>query len=412
MITRDDCASMDAADPLAHLRDAFDLPSDTIYLDGNSLGALPRVTPARLAKVIEAEWGQELIRSWNSNQWIDYPTRIGERIARLVGAAPGQVISTDSVSNNLFKLLAAGLALRPDRTTILSVTDNFPTDLYIAQGLQRLLGTERCNVRAVAAEDLQTALLDDVAIVMLTEVNFRTGERFDMKAWTDRAHASGALILWDLSHSAGAMPISLDACDVDMAVGCGYKFLNGGPGAPAFLYAAKRLHDDLHQPLSGWLGHARPFDFTADYEPAPGILRFASGTPSILAMAALDCGLEVFEGLNLGSLRHKSLAQGDLLIELIESREALTTLKLASPREHVKRGSQVCFRHEGAYAMCQALIADGVIGDFREPDILRFGLAPLYLRHVDIFDAVEKLEAIAATGRWREPVYNERGKVT
>lgn len=411
MLTREDCAAMDAADPLASKRDAFELP-DAIYLDGNSLGALPRATSPRVKALIEKEWGGDLIGSWNTNAWIDYPLDIGSRIAALIGAAPDTVLCTDSVSNNIFKVLGATLALQPDRRVIVSLRDNFPTDLYMAQGLQTLVGDARCELRTTTRDELASAIDDSVAIVMLTEVNFRTGERLDMQYWTTRAHEAGAMVLWDLSHSAGAMPIELETCNVDFAVGCGYKFLNGGPGAPAFVYAARRHHAALRQPLSGWMGHARPFDFSPAYEPAPGIERFASGTPSILAMAALSCGLDVFDDVDMSVLRQKSLALGDVFIELVEESGALSPLTLASPREHADRGSQVCFRHEHAYPMIQALIADGVIGDFREPDILRFGLTPLYLRFVDIFDAVTRLSQIVSTERWRAPAFNERNRVT
>ena len=409
---RDEISSMDAADPLAHLREKFVLNADEIYLDGNSLGPLPKATPERLARVIESEWGKDLIRSWNTNHWIDYPARIGERIAKIIGAAPGTTLCVDSVSNNLFKLLAAALALRPERRVILSLDNNFPTDLYIAQGLQSLIGRDRCELRAESQDALESAIDESVAVVMLTEVNFRTGERLPMKTLTQRAHDAGALALWDLSHSAGAVPVALEDCDADFAVGCGYKFLNGGPGAPAFLYAASRHHDHLTQPLTGWMGHARPFDFPLAYEPAPGIQRFASGTPSILAMAALDSALDVFDNVDMRAVREKSLALSDLFIELVESSPVLKELSLASPRDHSIRGSQVCFRHPNAFPMIQALIAEGVIGDFREPDILRFGITPLYLRYADIAEAVKRLEGIVETGRWREPVFNERSKVT
>jgi kynureninase len=318
-----DFAALDRADPLAHLRGEFSLPDGRIYLDGNSLGALPRRVPERVAQVIGEEWGEDLITSWNRHDWIGMPVRIGERIAPLVGASPGQVLCCDSTSVNLFKALAAALSLRPDRTEILTADNNFPTDLYMAQGLAALLGERGCRVRRVGQAELLDSMHDQTAVVLLTQVNFRDGELLDMAAITEAAHRAGALALWDLSHSAGVVPIALDRWHVDLAVGCGYKFLNGGPGAPAFVYVAQRHQRAASQPLTGWLGHAQPFDFSPDYQPAPGVHHFQVGTPPILSMAALECALELFDGIAVSALREKSLRlSGSFMAEIAADRRA------------------------------------------------------------------------------------------
>jgi len=410
-ITRATAEALDAADPLARCRDWFALPAGLIYLDGNSLGALPRATPERLVRVVSQEWGRDLIGSWNRHDWIGWPRRLGDRIARLIGARPGEVIVTDSTSVNLFKLLAAARQLNPGRRVVLSERDNFPTDLYIAQGLCRLLG-DGTEVRAVDREVLAGALDDDVAVVMLTHVNYRTGAMHDMAALTAAAHASGALVLWDLSHSAGAMPLALDDAGADLAVGCGYKYLNGGPGAPAFLYVAERWLPRIEPPLSGWMGHAHPFEFDAQYAPAPGIERLLVGTPSVLALAALDAGLEMFDAVDLGLVRAKSVALGDLFQRLVEQECADLGLRLASPADSGERGSQICYRHPDGYAIVQALIAGGIVGDFRAPDVLRFGFAPLYVRYADVFDAVEGLREVLSTRAFDHPRFRARSLVT
>lgn len=410
-LTREDLAARDAADPLARHRDAFALPAGVIYLDGNSLGALPRATPARLAHVIEGEWGRDLIKSWNTAGWIDLPRQVGDKIARLIGARPGEVMVADSTSINLFKLLAAALRLAPDRRVILSQPDNFPTDLYMAQGIIDMLGN-RHVLRLEAAEDIAGAIDDDTAVVMLTQVDYRTGAVHDMAAMTAAAHARGALMLWDLAHSAGALPVELGACDADLAVGCGYKYLNGGPGAPAFVYVAERHHARFVQPLSGWMGHASPFTFEAVYRPAPGVARALCGTPPILALAALDVGVDTVLAADMGALRGKSMALTDLFIRLVEEQCAGHDLTLISPRAAAARGSQASFRHAHGYAVMQALIARGIIGDFRAPDILRFGFAPLYLRYVDAWDAAAALREILDTRAWDRPEYHQRAAVT
>jgi len=411
LLTRESIAALDAADPLAAHRDQFHIPDGVIYLDGNSLGVLPKTTQQRLNAVIAQEWGDGLIRSWNTAGWIDLPRRLGDKIAQIIGAPQGDVIVADSTSINLFKVLAAALNLNPDRRVILSEPDNFPTDLYMAQGLIDLLG-KRHELRLRRADELMSAIRDDTAVVMLTHVNYRTGYKHDMAAITTYAHQRGALVIWDLAHSAGALPVDLLAADADFAIGCGYKYLNGGPGAPAFVYVAKRHQDKFSQPLSGWLGHAQPFAFDWKYQPADGIGRYISGTQPILSMTALECGLNTVLDADIHQIRKKSLALADLFITLVEQRCAGHSLELATPRDHDKRGSQVSFRHPDGYPIMQALIAQGVIGDFRAPDILRFGLTPLYLRYVDVWDAVDILANILNTRAWDKPEYKQRAKVT
>jgi kynureninase len=410
-MTRAACAALDADDALAPFRDEFCLPDGVIYLDGNSLGPLPKETPARLARAVETEWGEGLIRSWNDAAWIDLPFSLGDRIGRLIGAPPGSVAVADSTSVNVFKQLSAALALRPGRHVILSEAGNFPTDLYMAQGLTVLL--DRGHVlRLVAASELPDALGADVAVMMLTHVDYRTGAMHDMAALTRAAHAAGAVALWDLAHSAGAVPVDLLGADADLAVGCGYKFLNGGPGAPAFLYVAPRLQRDYCQPLTGWLGHAAPFAFEPGYRPADGIARAVTGTPSILAMRALEVGVDMMLRAPMAALRAKSLALAETFIALMAPLCAEYGFVPMTPAEPARRGSQVSFAHQGGFAIMQALIARGVIGDFRAPDILRFGLCPLYLRHVVLCDAVETLAAIMRSGEWEEERFGRRGKVT
>jgi kynureninase len=410
-LTRTDCQRLDAADPLATWRDHFVLPEDVIYLDGNSLGPLPRATAGALDEVVRREWGQDLIASWNRHGWVDLPQRLGAKIARLIGAAPHQVIVADSTSVNLFKLLAAALGLRPGRRVVLSERDNFPTDLYVAQGLGELLG-ERLELRLVSSDELEAALDDDTALLMLTHVDYRTGRLHDMARLTRAAHDAGALALWDLAHSAGAVPVDLDGAGADLAVGCGYKYLNGGPGAPAFLFVAERWHDRIRQPITGWFGHVRPFAFGPAYRPAPGITRFLAGTPAILSMKALEAGLDMLLAVDQQALRRKAMALTDTFIRLIEERCGGFALTIASPRAAEERGAQVALRHIEGYPIMQALIARGVIGDFREPDLLRFGFAPLYVRFVDVWDAVDALRAVMSGRLWDRPAYKQRAAVT
>jgi kynureninase len=409
-ITRAAVEAMDARDPLAGCRDRFTLPPGVIYLDGNSLGALPARTPERVARVVE-DWGRDLIGGWNRHDWIGWPRRVGDRIARLVGAQPGEVIVADSTSVSLFKLLAAAVDLNRGRRVILSEADNFPTDLHVAQGLSRLLGNA-IELRTVEAAAVSAALGGDVAVLMLTHVNYRTGAMHDMRGLTAAAHAAGALALWDLSHSAGAMPLALNEARVDLAVGGGYKFLNGGPGAPAYLFVAERWLAQIQPALAGWMGHARPFDFGAAYEPAPGIERFLVGTPPVLSLAALDAGDETFDQIDLRQVRAKSIALGELFRRLVEQECGAFGLHLVSPPDPERCGSQVCYAHADGYAIVQALIARGVIGDFRAPDILRFGFTPLYTRFIDVWEAVEHLVQVLQTGEWQQARFNQRAAVT
>jgi len=416
---------------MAALRDEFDLPEGVIYLDGNSLGVLPKAAPARLEKAIRQEWGTDLIRSWNSAGWIDLPQRSGDKIARLIGAGPGEVTVGDSTSVNLYKVLNAAASLGADkgsRRTIVSERSNFPTDLYIAESVAQAHGLE---LQLIEADEIDARLDERVAILMLTHVNYRSGRVHDMPAVTRKAHAAGAIAVWDLCHSAGALPVELKRSDADYAVGCGYKYLNGGPGAPAFVWAHPRHTERMdreqwRQPLSGWLGHAAPFAFAPGYHPASGIQRFICGTPPVLSMTALECGLDVFAKAEtfggMAALREKSLALTALFIELVGQRCAGLGLELWTPREPALRGSQVSFaRAEGGYAVIQALIARGVIGDFRagdptaaaaSPDLLRFGFTPLYTRFVDVWDAVEHLHAVLTSGEWREARFAARAAVT
>lgn len=411
-------------DPLRPLRDAFDMPSGVIYLDGNSLGALPKTTAARVAEVVTQEWGQGLIRSWNSANWFTLPQRLGDKIARLIGADAGEVVATDSTSINLYKVLSSALSIAaqdaPLRKQVLSERSNFPTDLYMAQALCQERGFE---LRLIDADALAGALNDQVAVLMLTHVNYRTGAMHDMAAVTAAAHAAGVLTVWDLAHSAGAVPVALKADDADFAIGCGYKYLNGGPGAPAFVWVHPRHSERFWPPLAGWWGHATPFEFTPDYRPAPGITRYLCGTQPMLSLAALECGLDVFASAQamggMAALRAKSLALTDLFIALVEQRCSGHGLGLATPREHTQRGSQVCLtRSEGAYAMVQALIARGVIGDFRagdgheQPDILRFGFTPLYLGFEEVWNAVEQLRQVLDTQEWKLPAFTQKQAVT
>ena len=424
--TLQDCRALDSQDPLRELRQQFTLPEGVIYLDGNSLGVLPNTAARRVAKAVTEEWGQGLIRSWNTAGWFDMPQRIGDKIARLIGAGPGEVVATDTTSINLYKVLSAALSMTaidaPNRKILLSERSNFPTDLYIAEALCKERGLQ---LKLVEADSIEGALTPDVAVLMLTHVNYRTGAMHDMQAVTAAAHAQGILCVWDLAHSAGAVPVDLTQAKADFAVGCGYKYLNGGPGAPAFVWVnPKHSGRDVWQPLAGWWGHSAPFAFTPDYQPAAGINRYLCGTQPILNMTALDCGLDtVLAAEPLGgvaALRKKSLALTDLFIALVEERCADFGLDLATPRQHAQRGSQVCLtRSDGAYAIVQALIARGVIGDFRAGsgdgkhlDILRFGFTPLYTNFEDVWNAVEHLRQVLASGEWQQPEFNKKSLVT
>jgi kynureninase len=425
---------MDRADRLAPLRASFDLDAadaeGLIYLDGNSLGPLPRAAAARVRQVVEEEWGHGLIRSWNTAGWITLAQRIGDKIARLVGASPGEIAVTDGTSVNLYKVMAAALQIAAAdaparRTTILSERTNFPSDVYMLASIARERGYE---LRLVDADDLAAAIDGETAVVMATHVDYRTGRMHDMRLVNEAAHAAGALAIWDLAHSAGAVPVSLHgrgspAGAADFAIGCGYKFLNGGPGAPAWVWGHPRLTQRMDaegwsQPLAGWFGHADPFAFAPDYRPAAGIARFVCGTPPVISLAALECGVDTVLAADaaggMPAVRGKSLALTDLFVALVEARCTGHGLTVVTPREPARRGSQVsvAFAAEGAYAVMQALIARGVIGDFRAPDILRFGFTPLYTRFVDAWDAVDRLLAVLESGEWRDPAFQVRAAVT
>ena len=407
-MTRKDAQQVDAADKLGFARERFRLPESVIYLDGNSLGALPAAAPAALAETAEEQWGGDLIASWNEHGWIDWPMRIAARLAPIVGARPNELLIADSTSVCLFKLLAAAVRARPGRTTILTRKRNFPTDLYIAQGVAEILGL---NLKAVEPQEIVRAIDDDTAVVTLTQVDYRSAAIFDMRAINEAAHAAGALTVWDLSHSAGAIELDLNGTRSDLAVGCGYKYLNGGPGAPAFVYVAEELQEELRNPLQGWMGHADPFAFADDYRPMSGISRFLTGTPSILALAALDAGLATFDGIAMRDIAAKSRSLSQLFIHEVEARCG-AEFRLASPRDPMQRGSHVVFAHPEAYAVMQALIERGVVGDFRAPDLLRFGFAPLYNNHVEVVRAAETLGDILAAREWDRPRFKERAKVT
>lgn len=405
------CEAQDEADPLARFRDEFLIPDGVIYLDGNSLGAMPNAAPARALRVAEREWGGDLIRSWNSAGWFDLPVTLGDKLAPLIGAGPGEVVVTDSTSINLFKLIWAAVSLRPGRTKLVLERSNFPTNNYIAQGLAAARGGA-IDVQLLEADEIEAAIDDRTAAICITHVHYKTGNVHDMAALTAKAHAHGALAIWDLCHSAGAMPVDLNGCGADFAVGCTYKYLNGGPGSPAFLFVAERHQAEARQPLTGWWGHAAPFDFSPDYRPAAGIKQFLTGTQPIVSMALAEVGLDLMREADIGQVRAKSIALTDLFIRLVETRCAGQGFELASSREPMRRGSQVAFRHPHGYPIMRALIEHGVIGDFRAPDIVRFGFAPLYVRYVDAWDAAELLVDIMRKEAWRDPRHQQREAVT
>lgn len=404
--------AMDAADPLRPMRARFVLPRGVIYLDGNSLGAASAAAFAELQKAATEEWGQELIRSWNTAGWFDMPLDLGDRVGRLIGAAAGQTVVCDTTSINIYKLLHAALALRPDRSVIVSEGGSFPTDIYMAEGVVSTREDVSLRLEGVDASDIEDLIEDDVAVVLVNHVNYKTGELRDMAKLTRMAQANGALIIWDLCHSAGALPVGLDGANVDFAVGCTYKYLNGGPGAPAFIYAAARHHGDIRQPLSGWWGHARPFAFEQRYAAGEGIRRFLCGTQPILSLRALKGALDIWDEVDMAVLREKSLRLTDLFIALVEGKCAGHGLELESPRDGVRRGSQVSFGHPNAYEIMQALIARGVIGDFRAPSTMRFGFTPLYTSYADLWHAVDILEDILRGGEWRDARFSIRAAVT
>lgn len=414
-LDRSHCLSLDTQDPLAALRDQFEIPDDVLYLDGNSLGARPKAASERARQVIEQEWGQGLIRSWNQAGWIDLPRQVGGQIAALIGAKPEEVVVTDSTSVNLFKVAAAALkqqlATDPSRRVILSEPGNFPTDLYMLQGLSQFM-TGGPVLETQPADSLLERIDTDVAVVVLTHVHYKTGKLHDMAAITRRAHEQGALVVWDLSHSGGAVEVDLNGVNADFAIGCGYKYLNGGPGAPGYIFVAERHLAAFEQPLSGWFGHEAPFAMRDDFAPAGDIRRALTGTPSVVATQLHSVGLDTFADTTMAELRAKSVALTQLFIELVETRLPDAGFELVSPRNANERGSQVAFAHPEGYAIMQALIDRGVIGDFRAPDILRFGFAPLYVRFTDVWDSVDCLKDIMDNRTWDQPKYHERHAVT
>ena len=411
-LIRDDLLERDRSDPLATFRDRFQLPEGVIYLDGNSLGPPSVNIGTRIGALLADEWGSDLIASWNRHGWFRLPERVGTRLAPLLGAGGDEVIATDSVSVNLFKLLAALLRRPGPGRVVLAEETNFPTDLYMAEGLVSLLRESGARLRLVPPADFEGALEPDVSVATLTQVDFRTGRKHDLRRLTALAREAGIPIVWDLSHSAGAFPLRLNDDRVEFAVGCGYKYLNGGPGAPGFLYVAREFQQSLDTPLSGWMGHRAPFDFETRYRPAAGMRRFLTGTPGILSMVALEEGLRTFDGVDMEALRAKSEELGNVFLRLADERLPGFGVETVSPRGARERGSQVSLRHPDGYPVMQALIARGVVGDFREPDLLRFGFAPLYVRYADVWDAVETLRDVLVCEEHRAPRFQHRDAVT
>jgi kynureninase len=405
----DRAAKLDADDPVAHLRDRFLVPEGVVYLDGNSLGALPSAVPDVVHDVVERQWGHDLITSWNAHDWWDAPRRVGARVAQLVGAHSDEVLVADSTSANLFKVLVAAARMRPGRNTMVIEPGSFPADLYVAESVSELLGLGlvRVEPRSVGA-----VLDDDVAVVSLSQVDYRTGRAHDMAGITRAVHDAGALSVWDLSHSAGALPVDLGGCDVDLAVGCTYKYLNGGPGAPAYVMVARRHQEAVRSPLTGWTGHARPFAMEGTYDPAPGIDRMRNGTPPMLSLLALEAALTAFDGVSMSDVRAKSLSLTSFFLDLADEVLVPLGFEPVTPRAPDERGSQVSLRHGSAYGVVQALLARGVIGDYREPDLVRLGFAPLYVRHVDVVVAVAEIAAVVAAGEQDDPDYAVRTTVT
>lgn len=398
-------AELDHQDSFAGKRSEFRLPADTIYLNGNSLGPLTFAAQERLVEACKQEWRQDLIGGWNKHGWLDLPIQVGEKIARLIGAKTGQTVACDSTSLNLFKVLSAALSLQSGRTTVLTQEENFPTDLYIAQGMRDLLGEHHCKLKNVQAQELSDSIDESIAVLMLTQVDFRSGYKHDIEILTKKAHEVGALVVWDLAHSAGAFPLDLDKWQVDFAVGCGYKYLNGGPGAPAFLYAAERHHKLLRQPLYGWMGHAQPFLFERNYVAASGVQKFSVGTPNVLSLAALQGALSVFDNVDLHALREKSNRLAATFMRLMSDVESLQCMNLISPIDAAQRGSQLSYTHPYAYAVTRVLIEQGVVVDYRAPDCIRFGLTPLYTRYMDIWRAVEALKEVIESRRFERAQY-------
>ncbi|MEX0964478.1 MAG: kynureninase [Pseudohongiellaceae bacterium] len=404
--------ALDASDPLAAKRGEFLLPANTLYLNGNSLGPLTRQAQLRARQTVEQQWGEDLIASWNKHAWIDLPFTAAEKIAKLIGAAAGQLVCCDSVSINLLKLLAGSLHLQTPRPIILTQNDNFPSDLYVAQGVEMLLGSARCRLKAVTVDEIEEALSEEVAVLFLTEVNFRSGDRHDIRHLTSAAKAKGILVIWDLSHSAGVLPVQLDEWEVDFAVGCGYKYLNGGPGAPAFIYANKKHHDTFQQPAQGWMGHAEPFAFRPEYEKASGMAQFLTGTPAILSLATLDAALDVFADISITDIHEKATALAELFLQLVASDEDLKNLGLQSRAQASMRGAQLAFSHPNGYGICRALNEAGIVVDFRSPDLIRFGFSPLFLRFEDIWAATRTLKKVMLEKTYLAEKFSQKLRVT
>ena len=407
-----DAIAHDNADGIAHLKEQFEIPAGKIYLDGNSLGPVSISAKKAALDVVEQQWGNDLISSWNKHSWIDLPINTGEKIAKLVGAAPGQIICCDSISINLFKILHSALQLNPNRQIILSQDDNFPTDLYVTEGLQQILGIQQCELVSVADTDIENQLTGQVAVLLLTHVNFRNGKTHNIEKITRAAHAKGIIVVWDLAHSVGVLPLSLDDWNVDFAVGCGYKYLNGGPGAPAFIYAADRHQNSFQQPLQGWMGHMAPFDFSKHYCAGQGMTQFLSGTPPVISMSVLNASLDVFDHVSIAEIRHKAIALMSFFQELKQASPELNELQLISPENSNERGSQLAYSHPDAYGICQNLIDNNVIADFRMPDVLRLGFSPLFLSFQDIHTAITELNLIMTSKSYLAVQFTAKQKVT
>ena len=410
-LTRDDFVALDKEDVLAPFASEFEVPEGMIYLDGNSLGAKPKAALSRAQEIIETEWGTDLIKSWNKAGWFTLVERLGDKIATLIGAEKGEVISCDATGLNIFKTVSAALSMRPDRKKIVMEGSNFPTDNYTVQGLIKNLDQGHEIVFA-EKDEIMDAITDEVAVVCLTHVHYKAGHLLDMKGITEKAHSVGALIIWDLCHSAGALPVDLNGCNADFAVGCGYKYLNGGPGAQAFIFMAKRHHGIAHQPLTGWWSHAAPFEFERDYRPRDDIWQMTSGTQSALTLGVSEIGLDIFMRADMQEIRKKSLIQTELFMQLIEERLDGYGFKIVTPRSGDERGSQVAISSENGFPIMQALIAADVIGDFRAPDIMRFGFTPLYVSYTDVWDAVDRLKTIMESGSWNSDEFKAKGAVT
>ncbi len=404
--------NLDEQDILAPLREQFYIPANSIYLDGNSLGPLPVAAKERAINVVNQQWGDDLITSWNKHAWIDLPGQCGELIAPVIGAAPGQVICCDSISVNLFKVLSGALRMQAGRNKVITTADNFPTDIYVIEGLKQQLGEANCELVLCEESDIEAQLDESIAILLLTQVNFRSGRLLDMQRITELAHARGILVVWDLAHSAGALPVKLDDCKVDFAVGCTYKYLNGGPGAPAFIYVAERHQSAFQQPLSGWMGHATPFSFDSAYTPVAGVKQNLSGTPAVIAMSVLESALKLWSNVDMLQVRQKSMAMGEFFLEFLKACGLAEQFTCVSPDAATERGSQLAFQHEHAYAICQAWIDAGVIADFRAPDLLRIGFTPLYISFEELWLAAEKLQKIVSEQTYLAPKYQQKRAVT